>query len=584
MAASVGHKIVRKLDGTVLAQSYPTAKNQFAENQNKLWRKQAGGEFSFLPSAPPTDLAGLAPKQVTVTYPIANDEVLTDGRVAYPVTLQSLALTEYGTTIGHETAHLMHSNCIANYVDAAYDNDAELTTLATALARDWYRWRLGRLDKKFAGVVNWIPEGLHDHIEWTFLPGEVSTRVQRPEWNDLADRVHHYGEFGAFDDGPGGDIVVSNLYVTDIAYFDSVFVTFFNSNVTFTNTVVYIDIDSTIIIEGDVVWSPGVPVSVVSNVCPANYTAEAMADDTFEIDDDETPIAVVTLEVTLEKDAKVFIVGSFEWSFAGDETNLFHGILLVDFVQQPGVCVFGTKDYLNINAAQVWVVELTAGVHELVLAGIRMAGVSYCTLGPNTKIGVHAETVITVEKRLLTLPNGTGKTDPTCEDNPEDCCPEEEESDGPDPGTIGGCEECLDGVAAEDYVVDLGDDFQTCGYVCRPVSSVPFDFDVLNGLHTLALTNPEICIWSKCIVLPYCESEDSSDIRIGLIRVPGNRWRFEAVYSCNGTVTVAVYYSDEIENCLTPTTLYRFLPSIGQVYDSQIGACNWPETISLEPA
>ena len=75
----------------------------------------------------------------------------------------------------------------------AEGNPASRTSYATAAAAAWQILRGGRVEATLAGVVDWVPTGLEDAIEWASDPadgtetnpfGRVTTRVGRPPWGD----------------------------------------------------------------------------------------------------------------------------------------------------------------------------------------------------------------------------------------------------------------------------------------------------------------------------------------------------------------------------------------------------------------
>lgn len=195
VAASVGHQVVRRLDGTVHAQAPATAKTVLTQNLALAGKKKSGGTFAFTTAAP-TDLQALAPASVSVIFPGSG---CGEGDF-YKVekTLTGLALADYGTHAGHTGTQILRSNVTANYSGGVSpENATDLDTLAAALARDWYKWRLASLDKRYAGFIAWVPEGHHDHIEWWHGSREygLSTRIQRPEWNQLAEVSAHAPEW-----------------------------------------------------------------------------------------------------------------------------------------------------------------------------------------------------------------------------------------------------------------------------------------------------------------------------------------------------------------------------------------------------
>lgn len=218
VAASVGHKIIRKLDGTVHAQGPTTAKASFVQQRPTLSPRQAGGEFAFDVNKPPTDLAALVPSSVTVKFQRKDDDVFAGASYNVQKTLASLSLGDYRGITGRDATQVIHCGAVAAYTASVLGNGTELGTLATAIARDWYLWRLARLDWKAAGILPWVPEGLHDHVEWSFASGDMSTRIQRPEWNDISTATQMIAAQSSEGDvfNYYEDLHVTNLYVTNI--------------------------------------------------------------------------------------------------------------------------------------------------------------------------------------------------------------------------------------------------------------------------------------------------------------------------------------------------------------------------------
>lgn len=187
VCSNVGQKFVRKLDGTNLMQSPTTAKTS-QDRQVDSYTKQCGGKFAFKVTETPHDLAALVPANFTLLFPQPNSDVV------YPITkaLNSLSLTEFAGVTGHDGTKFYHD-------DAIYSgNLTELTNLTTQNAKDWYRFRLGRAEITYPGVIPYTPEGLSDNIEWT----PVFTRIQRGPWTDYSENMNRHGTAGSKTDGP----------------------------------------------------------------------------------------------------------------------------------------------------------------------------------------------------------------------------------------------------------------------------------------------------------------------------------------------------------------------------------------------
>jgi hypothetical protein len=165
-AQAVGRRVVRKLDGTVLVQTYEEARE--AQDAVLELDRTAGGRFN------PDHLARAVPDRLAVVSP--------DGFTATEITLASLALDEFDGVSGFAGSLAVNAGIVA--ASSGY---------AAALAEDWYLWRLADLDWVSPGVADVEPCGLFDAVEWEAHadnPAEPHrsrlglTRVMRPAWDD----------------------------------------------------------------------------------------------------------------------------------------------------------------------------------------------------------------------------------------------------------------------------------------------------------------------------------------------------------------------------------------------------------------
>ncbi len=197
-AWSVGHRVVRNFDGTVVTQSATTAQAQVATQlAANVTNRLAGGLHALEPGAI-SDLAPITPGTVRVVFPATIADQIQANPVTFAdVSLGSLALAEYAGVPTTSNLKIIKSSAVAAYAPDVntLTNQTELVALSKQIATDWYRWQLAKLDSVFGGICNWAPEGLHD-IEWTHhgLAGDgtskLSTRVQRGEWNTYPDLMH----------------------------------------------------------------------------------------------------------------------------------------------------------------------------------------------------------------------------------------------------------------------------------------------------------------------------------------------------------------------------------------------------------
>lgn len=177
--AQVGMRLVRRLDGTLWAQTPRTAKTiQDTQFNVYLARKWGGGRFAYSPGEGQHDIPSLAPTQLTAIFPRTDSGVPSSSVYTVTKTLTSLALSEYSGQAGHSGTQKIHLTTAANYTGGGTPaNATELGTLATQLATDHYLWLLARLDVQFDGMVPWYTEGMSDQVVWRYRPGSCSTRI-----------------------------------------------------------------------------------------------------------------------------------------------------------------------------------------------------------------------------------------------------------------------------------------------------------------------------------------------------------------------------------------------------------------------
>lgn len=182
VARSCGQVIVRRLDGTVLAQSAATAKTKVAQQLAGAaalgWNKQAGGQMVL------GDInATTIPETVSTIFPLVEDG--------------QLSLTPYKIDTATGTAGLgkkiIRSCAMAQSISSVVVNGTELTDLAGQIAADWVAWQTGKMDYVYAAIVPWAPEGLNDYVEWHVAPegaDNCSTRIQRGGWDTEGELFH----------------------------------------------------------------------------------------------------------------------------------------------------------------------------------------------------------------------------------------------------------------------------------------------------------------------------------------------------------------------------------------------------------
>lgn len=204
IAACVGHRIVRKIDGTVLSQSTTDAQTAFEANLAIVDDRTAGGERAdYHPPA-------MIPESFRTTFKQAGawevGEVVT--KTAEQVWGDTgIARVQFGGTHVHTVDAVKSWHCTAEVTTttpAATTTPAVTTTLAPGvtttrapepweqeltrqLAIDWIDWQSRQYDITIPGLIPWTPTGYDDWIEWCLGRIEViekrrlllaSTRVQ----------------------------------------------------------------------------------------------------------------------------------------------------------------------------------------------------------------------------------------------------------------------------------------------------------------------------------------------------------------------------------------------------------------------
>lgn len=181
---NVGQVFVRKLNGTCITQGPVTARTS-QDAQVDAYTKMLGGKFLFRQTDTPKDLQALVPADFKLIFPQTDATgIPQSGSYVVTKTLVSLTLPEFAGITGHTGTHFVHDT-------AVYDttNATELDNLTIQQAKDWYRFRLGKADIAYPGIVPYLPEGLSDYVEWSI----GQTRVQRPPWMDLSENYNRYG-------------------------------------------------------------------------------------------------------------------------------------------------------------------------------------------------------------------------------------------------------------------------------------------------------------------------------------------------------------------------------------------------------
>jgi hypothetical protein len=184
VAFSCGQRIVRKLDGTVLARNaVNAASDQGADLALSTSRsKSAGGRILLSSTDHVAQINSQVPGTVECVFPRSDSGVVGSSFYVKDVTLASLALTDFASTaVGTGFTETFRCPALANYTGGGTPaNQTEMDNLAKQAATDYYRWAKAQYDIVYDGIVPWVPTGLDDFIEWTHKEGgDASTRIQK---------------------------------------------------------------------------------------------------------------------------------------------------------------------------------------------------------------------------------------------------------------------------------------------------------------------------------------------------------------------------------------------------------------------
>jgi len=157
-ALSVGKRIIRRIDGTVRAESAAESLEAFQENFGGNWRQVCGGGLDTA--------AGSMPAQVVTTFRRWRDYAIIQKGKAHAETNNA----PDGSVVVSGTKKQIHSTAYADFTasDSSPSNSSELAALATIIATDFYSWLARSHDYTFVGVKPWQPTGFDDAIVWTF--------------------------------------------------------------------------------------------------------------------------------------------------------------------------------------------------------------------------------------------------------------------------------------------------------------------------------------------------------------------------------------------------------------------------------
>jgi hypothetical protein len=102
--------------------------------------------------------------------------------------------TPYGGAAGHPGAKIFHDTASALYTNdfTTPTNATDLLALVRFIADAFWTWRSEHaFDRVYNGIINYVPEGFTDTIEWTYRAEECTTRSRSSPWNWEPEELHH---------------------------------------------------------------------------------------------------------------------------------------------------------------------------------------------------------------------------------------------------------------------------------------------------------------------------------------------------------------------------------------------------------
>lgn len=157
----------------------------------------------------PTGNSSILPSQIAVRFPGRR----CNGNVSQTVptyytkfillsTINSVFSGFFGTKWFHETALALFNVGVGSPT-----NQTALDSLALQIATDYINWLLTSFDITFSQIAEPTPNGLFDAIEWTYRPGECTTRVFTAPYNGEPEEIMHHDPANAACVDGGGIIV-----------------------------------------------------------------------------------------------------------------------------------------------------------------------------------------------------------------------------------------------------------------------------------------------------------------------------------------------------------------------------------------
>lgn len=155
---SLGRRVVRKLDGSVRAETPTNAEIVIANNVTYFYQLLAGGFYHLE--------QGYRPETVLTTFRKWRHYALLQKGQVYTVEKDPSITT--GLTVG--TRKVVHSTMHADYSSDTSPpaNTSDLDALAQLISDAYYDWFRTRYDITYAGSYPWEPNGFDDSVVWDF--------------------------------------------------------------------------------------------------------------------------------------------------------------------------------------------------------------------------------------------------------------------------------------------------------------------------------------------------------------------------------------------------------------------------------
>lgn len=201
MCHNMGCRVTRSLNGKVRIYQYELSRKILSRNlAAKMKRSITGGgdlllgpgNALFTPGSKQSDNPAILPSRHVywVVQEPSGTGTLADFRPLDGIVVMTSDLPGF-------------EKCYGNGLTRHCYEFAQATTLgfgglAKQLSLDYCRYATAPVDVKFAGIVNYTPEGISDHIEWTYREGEVSTRVQRPPFDNAPTTFYWHEDTGGY--------------------------------------------------------------------------------------------------------------------------------------------------------------------------------------------------------------------------------------------------------------------------------------------------------------------------------------------------------------------------------------------------